>query len=99
MRRFPKRRRLVTAKGKQRNFSDCLCMQVELKDLDLSFNSIEAIQAPQLRPLTRLSSLSLYSNQLQTLAYLPPLPALRHLSIGALLMPVTLVSLNEPGNC
>ncbi len=59
-------------------------MQVQLRDLDLSFNAIQSIQAAQLKPLTLLSSLSLYSNHLQTLADLPPLPALSYLSVGVL---------------
>ncbi len=58
-------------------------MQVDLRQLDLSFNNLQALEAAHLKPLTQLSSLSLYANRLQTLADLPPLPALRHLSIGA----------------
>jgi Leucine-rich repeat (LRR) protein len=53
-----------------------------LIDIDLSFNGITHIETACLSGLTRLTSLSLYSNRLSQLYTLPALPSLAHISLG-----------------
>lgn len=53
-----------------------------LIDVDLSFNNIAHIETACFSGLTRLTSLSLYSNHISQLALLPALPSLAHISLG-----------------
>jgi Leucine-rich repeat (LRR) protein len=55
-----------------------------LTDVDLSFNDITHIETTCLSGLTRLTSLSLYSNLISQLSPLPALPSLAHISLGGL---------------
>ena len=56
--------------------------------LDLSFNDITHIEAACLSGLTRLTTLSLYSNRIPQLSQLPALPSLAHISLGEAALPV-----------